>query len=48
MARQTTSDRINCRIELIICGIIFLYSQEEQIAIIGTGLQKFELIYNKG
>jgi len=31
----------------MICDIIFLYSKEEQITMIGTGLQKIEPIYNK-
>jgi len=43
----TAQGKINCGIEFKICSTMFLYSKEKWIIIIGTGLQKIELVCDK-
>ena len=47
MIGQTVKDRINKRIQIKICGTMFLHSKEEWIITIGTRIQETESSYNK-
>jgi len=47
MVGWITLDKTNCKIKFTICGIMFLYSQEGWITMIGTRLQETEPTYNK-